>query len=173
MGKGKTLEEVPARCLVWLTVPDLGTAPAARASSYRPLLRHLLQWRQTDPISAGIHPFPPRSPMDANRLDGLLRTLAQTQSRRHTVRLVAGGVLGSLLGVGLVKTPATANGNGKGKGKKALMCGGCVDLLTNPQHCGRCDVTCSGGTPACAHGNFAPWLWMDASVHLRGGPATP
>jgi hypothetical protein len=141
--------------------------------------------------------------MDANRLDGLLRTLAQTPSRRHTVRLLAGGVLGSLLGVEFVKTTANGKGNRKGKGKKgkrqkqrrrntacrpdcqrkicgddgcggtcgacaagftcaggicvcvsprSLMCGGCVDLLTDPHHCGRCDVTCSGGTPVCANG---------------------
>jgi hypothetical protein len=142
--------------------------------------------------------------MDANRLDGLLRTLAQTPSRRHTVRLLAGGVLGSLLGVEFVKTTANGKGNRKGKGKKgkrqkqrrrntacrpdcqrkicgddgcggtcgacaagftcaggicvcvsprSLMCGGCVDLLTDPHHCGRCDVTCSGGIPVCANGN--------------------
>jgi hypothetical protein len=32
------------------------------------------------------------------------------------------------------------------------LCGGCVDMLSNPQHCGSCDVVCTGNTNVCSHG---------------------
>lgn len=35
---------------------------------------------------------------------------------------------------------------------RALMCGGCVDLLTDPQHCGLCSVACDSGFPNCVDG---------------------
>lgn len=37
-------------------------------------------------------------------------------------------------------------------------CGGyCVDLLTDPDHCGRCFYNCHGDTPYCVKGNCTTW----------------
>lgn len=35
---------------------------------------------------------------------------------------------------------------------RALMCGGCIDLLTDSQHCGLCSVACDNRAPVCFHG---------------------
>ena len=35
---------------------------------------------------------------------------------------------------------------------RALVCGGCIDLLTDAQHCGLCSMGCDGRAPVCFHG---------------------
>jgi hypothetical protein len=36
---------------------------------------------------------------------------------------------------------------------RALVCGGCIDLLTDLQHCGQCGAACGGAEAVCEHGN--------------------
>jgi hypothetical protein len=56
--------------------------------------------------------------MIADRFDTLLRSLSQTPSRRHALRLLAGSAYGGLFTIGTGRMEAKKVGIGKGKNKK-------------------------------------------------------
>lgn len=79
--------------------------------------------------------------MDATRFDRLTRALIWNSSRRGALRLLAGGLAAGLL---TQRGPAPA-GAAQLAGCTAprTMCSGyCVDLATNPFHCGACFSYC-------------------------------
>ena len=103
--------------------------------------------------------------MDAQRFDNLSRSLAAAVSRRHTLRLLAGGALGALVGVRAVEDSAAATcqakdarcGTGFGRccGNLACCTGTngsrhCRRLSTDPENCGQCGLQCESGS--CVHG---------------------
>lgn len=105
--------------------------------------------------------------MDPLRFDDLTRSLMRLAGRRPSRRLVlqlfGGGVIASGLSTGL---DAEAKGNNAKKRKRkrqrrrrrrcrggTTRCGGtCIDLLTNPSHCGACNSACDAGS-ACQNGD--------------------
>jgi hypothetical protein len=90
--------------------------------------------------------------MDDYRFDDLARLVSKQATRRRLTRALgaAGLLAGPLLGTSLA-TPFTAEAKKKCKKGKKRCRGKCVNLRTNPDHCGRCNNACADGK-ICAGG---------------------
>jgi hypothetical protein len=73
--------------------------------------------------------------MDATQFDRLSRALSARPTRRAALGLLAGGLLG-----GLLSRRQTAHA------QECTRCGGsCVDIASDPYHCGGRGVVCAAG----------------------------
>ncbi|MFN8593885.1 MAG: hypothetical protein U0031_20685 [Thermomicrobiales bacterium] len=88
--------------------------------------------------------------MDGERFDQVARLVSGTISRRRLTRAFgAAGLLTTPMLYG--SQPSVAGKRKKCKGGKKRCGGKCVDLQTNPKHCGRCNTVCADGK-ICAGG---------------------
>jgi hypothetical protein len=106
--------------------------------------------------------------VNGDAFDSLMRALARRQSRRITVtQLSAVGLLASVFGHALQPSARAVPSRQAGCWPWTICGESCVDLQTDPLHCGACDVAC-GLDEACFFGACGRVTPCDGPLTLCG-----